>query len=79
MWKNILKNVEPDNNKILYETFLDFFYSETALTFWISFVYSVELYDDGWIGKELEESDRALIQALFRFWLQEVGKHDAYT
>ena len=24
MWKNILKNVESDNNKILYETLLDF-------------------------------------------------------
>jgi len=27
-----LKNVESDNNKILYETLLDFFYSETVLT-----------------------------------------------
>ena len=25
MWKNSLKNVESDNNKILYETLLDFF------------------------------------------------------
>jgi hypothetical protein len=25
MWKNSLKNVEPDNNKILYEILLDFF------------------------------------------------------
>ena len=33
MWKNTLKNVESDNNKILYETLLDFFYSETVLTF----------------------------------------------
>jgi len=33
MWKNSLKNVESDNNKILYETLLDFFYSETVLTF----------------------------------------------
>ena len=24
MWKNRLKNVESDNNKILYETLLDF-------------------------------------------------------
>ena len=32
--ENILKNVESDNNKILYETLLGFFfYSETALTF----------------------------------------------
>ena len=38
MWRNSLKNVESDNNKILYETFLDFFYSETVLTFWISLV-----------------------------------------
>jgi len=33
MWKNSLKNVESDNNKILYETLLDFFYTETVLTF----------------------------------------------
>jgi len=33
MWKNSLKNVESDNNKILYENLLDFFYSETVLTF----------------------------------------------
>jgi hypothetical protein len=33
MWKNSLKNVESDNNKILYETLLDFFYSDTVLTF----------------------------------------------
>jgi len=33
MWKNSLKNVESDNNKILYETLLDFVYSETVLTF----------------------------------------------
>jgi len=40
MWKNSLNNVESGNNKILYETLLDFFYSETVLTFWISIVYS---------------------------------------
>ena len=39
MWKNSLKNVESDNNKILYETLLEF-YSETVLTFWISLVYT---------------------------------------
>ena len=32
MWKISLKNVESDNNKILYETLLDYFYSETVLT-----------------------------------------------
>jgi len=31
MWKNSLKNVESDNNNILYENLLDFFYSETVL------------------------------------------------
>jgi len=31
LWKNSLKNVESNNNKILYETLLDFFYSETLL------------------------------------------------
>jgi len=33
MWKNSLKNVESDNNKILYENLLDFFYSEMVLTY----------------------------------------------
>jgi len=33
MWKNSLKNVESDNNKTVHETFIDFFYSETVLTF----------------------------------------------
>jgi len=34
MWKNSLKNVEFDKNKILYETLTDIFsYSETILTF----------------------------------------------
>jgi len=33
-WKNSVKNVESDNNKILYETLHDlFFYSEMVLTF----------------------------------------------
>jgi len=32
MWKNSLKNVESDNNKILYETLLDFFYRGTVPT-----------------------------------------------
>ena len=27
MWKNSLKNVESDKNKILYETLLDFFFT----------------------------------------------------
>jgi len=31
--ENSLKNVDSDNNKISYETLLDFFYSETVLTF----------------------------------------------
>jgi len=34
MWKNSLKKVESDKNKILYETLIEFFfYSETVLTF----------------------------------------------
>ena len=33
IWKNNLKNVESDNNNILYETLLDFFYSKTVLAF----------------------------------------------
>ena len=38
MWKNSLKNVESSKNKILYETLLDFFCSETVLTFCISLI-----------------------------------------
>ena len=38
MWEKSLKNVESDNNKILYETSLDSFYSETVFTFSISLV-----------------------------------------
>jgi hypothetical protein len=33
MWKNSLKNAESDNNKILYDTLFDLFYSEMVLTF----------------------------------------------
>jgi len=33
MCKNSLKNVESDNNKILYKTLLDFLYSKMVLTF----------------------------------------------
>ena len=38
VWKNCLKNVESNNNKILYETLLDFFLQRNGLTFWISLV-----------------------------------------
>jgi len=38
MWKNSLKNVESDNNKILYETLYDFFLQRKG-TFWISLIY----------------------------------------
>jgi len=31
MWKNSLKNAESDNNKILYETMLDFFTAKRYL------------------------------------------------
>ena len=33
MWKNSLKNEEPDNNKILYETLLDFFLKRNGIYF----------------------------------------------
>jgi len=33
MWKKSVKNVESDNNKILYETLLNFFYNKTVLAF----------------------------------------------
>ena len=31
MWKNSLKNVESDNNKILYEILIDFFTAKRCL------------------------------------------------
>ena len=31
MWKNSLKNVESDNNRILYETLIDFFTAKRHL------------------------------------------------
>jgi len=33
MWKNSLKNVESDNNKILYETLIDFFLQRNGTYF----------------------------------------------
>ena len=33
MWKNSLKDVVSGNNKLLYETLFNFFYSKTVLTF----------------------------------------------
>jgi len=33
MWKNSLKNAESDNNKILYETLLDFFLQRNGTYF----------------------------------------------
>jgi len=33
MWKNSLKNVESDNNKILYESLLDFFLQRNGTCF----------------------------------------------
>jgi len=30
MWKNSLKNVESDNNKLLYETLIDFFLQQNG-------------------------------------------------
>jgi len=36
MWKNILKNVESENNKILYETLLDFFFLQRNGTYFLN-------------------------------------------
>jgi len=33
MWINSLKNIESDNNKILYETLIDIFLQRKVLTF----------------------------------------------
>ena len=38
VWRNILKNVESDNNKISYETLLDFFTAKRyLLSEWASY------------------------------------------
>ena len=68
MWKNSLKNVECDN-KILYETLLDFFYSEAVLSFWTSLVF----------GKSAEkiqvslksENNKILYETLLDFFYNE--------
>ena len=39
MWENSLKNVESDSNNIFIRNRTRFFYTETALTFWISIVH----------------------------------------
>jgi len=36
MWKNSLKYVESDNNKILYETLLDFFFLQQNSTYFLN-------------------------------------------
>jgi len=43
MWENSMKNVEYDNNKNLYETLLDIFYSEAVLTFWMRLVNAADI------------------------------------
>jgi len=36
MWKNSLKNVESDKNKILYKTLLDFFFFTVNSTYFLN-------------------------------------------
>ena len=36
MWKNSLKDAESDNNKILYETLLDFFFLQRNGTYFLN-------------------------------------------
>jgi len=36
MWKNGLKNVESDNNKILYETLIDLFFLQRNSTYFLN-------------------------------------------
>jgi hypothetical protein len=52
MWKNSLKNIKSDNNKILYENLLELFYSETVLTFRISLVLRALTYCCSWWDTE---------------------------
>jgi len=36
MWKNSLKNVDSDNNKILYETLIDFLFLQRNCTYFLN-------------------------------------------
>jgi len=36
IWKNSLKNVESDNNKMLYETLLDIFFLQRNVTYFLN-------------------------------------------
>ena len=42
MWKNSLKNVESDSNKMLYEILLNFFLQRNGTYFLTSLVYTVK-------------------------------------
>jgi hypothetical protein len=43
MWKNSLKNLESDDNKILYETLLNFFTAKRFLSL-CTFLWYTEIY-----------------------------------
>jgi hypothetical protein len=47
MWKSSLKNVESDNNKILYESFLDLFLQQNG-TYFLNKPRSTPLVQSQW-------------------------------
>jgi len=57
MWKNSLKNVESNNNKILYETLIDFFLQRNGTYFLNNSRFKMNLTKKKfWGGYVLEKS-----------------------
>jgi len=54
IWKNSLKNVESDNNKILYETLFDFFFLQRNGTYCLNKPRNYSSYVRSWEMLELK-------------------------
>ena len=52
MWKNGLKNIESDNNKILYETLIEFFFLQRNGTYCLN--KHPNNYDCRQLGSEMQ-------------------------
>ena len=78
MWKNSLKNVESDNNKILYETVLDFFLQRNGTYFqnkprikyirhFISKIFTSEICGTETLQKGMNQTRRRALGAEYSF------------
>ena len=61
MWGNSLKNVESDNNKILYETLLNFFLQRNS-TYFLNKPRSITNITQGSILKQLVSLDTGFLE-----------------